>query len=147
MAKLYSFDGHPEHRAQLQPWAEKWIANALSCAPMNDDDRAIARDAVAGLYRAAKLEPPPAHRILFVPSPLTAAIACCLASGVWWMREFPGDARTVFRRDVTEGEMMAAIAVAARFAVEHGRANLLGEAPPKVGLRLSPAAAEMARAE
>ncbi len=35
-----------EHRAQLGPTAEKWIANALNTAPMTDKDRRIATDAI-----------------------------------------------------------------------------------------------------
>lgn len=30
----------PEHEAQLRPWADKWIANAMSTKPMDDEDRA-----------------------------------------------------------------------------------------------------------
>lgn len=33
----------PEHRAQLEPWRDKWIANAMSTAPMT----------AATLYEAA----------------------------------------------------------------------------------------------
>ena len=28
-----------EHRAQLKPWADKWIANAMSTTPMSSDDK------------------------------------------------------------------------------------------------------------
>ena len=55
--KLYSLTD--EHRAQLKPWAERWIANAMSTAAMTEEDREVCRDAVEGLYRAANLEPPP----------------------------------------------------------------------------------------
>ena len=30
----------PEHTAQLKPWADRWIANAMSCEAMDDADRA-----------------------------------------------------------------------------------------------------------
>jgi len=57
-----------EHRAQLKPWAEKWIANALSTKQMDDAERDICRDATARLYQAANLTPP--KRVIFVRSPL-----------------------------------------------------------------------------
>ena len=43
--KLYSFEDHPEHQRELKPWADKWIANAMSTAAMTQEDRAICRDA------------------------------------------------------------------------------------------------------
>ena len=53
--KLWSFDDHPEARDLLRPWADKWIANALSTEPA---DRPVMIEAMAGLYRAADLTPP-----------------------------------------------------------------------------------------
>ena len=58
-----------EHRAQLEPWAARWIANAMSTEAMTDEDRRMMAGAVQGMYRAAKLTPPPPERIVFVPSP------------------------------------------------------------------------------
>ncbi len=37
----------PEHRAQLKPWADRWIANAMSTKPMDDHDREQMRSAIA----------------------------------------------------------------------------------------------------
>jgi hypothetical protein len=48
-----------EHEAQLKPWADKWIANAMSTKPMDDHDRDQMRIAIKGLYEAADLAPPP----------------------------------------------------------------------------------------
>src|SRR5215469_10152549 len=76
----------PEHRAQLGPWARRWIDNALSTAPMTAEDRRICKDAVRRLYRAAKLEPPPDHRIVFVPSPFVLRFAAGFASAIWYCR-------------------------------------------------------------
>ena len=64
-----------EHQAQLAPWRDKWIANAMSTAPMDDAERDRVREAVRGLYRAAGLTPPPDNRIVFVPSPFVARFA------------------------------------------------------------------------
>ena len=35
--KLYQLTD--KHRAELKPWAEKWIANAMSTKPMDDEDK------------------------------------------------------------------------------------------------------------
>ena len=40
----------PEHEAQFSTWRDKWIANALSCEPMDDVDRDAMRGAITGLY-------------------------------------------------------------------------------------------------
>jgi hypothetical protein len=71
----------PEHRSQLAPWADRWIANAMSTRPMDYGDREAMRVAVAGLYDAAGL-PQPKH-VVFVPSPLVLAFAGCFAAGIW----------------------------------------------------------------
>ena len=75
-----------EHRKKLKPWADKWIANAMSTRPMDDAERTRVREAIIGLYEAADLEPPPAHRIIFVPSPLVAALAGGFAAWIWHLR-------------------------------------------------------------
>ena len=85
--KLYNLSD--EHRAQLKPWADKWIANAMSVAPMTEKDRAICRDAVRELYRLAGKTPPPDHRIVFVSSPFVARFAAGFAAAVWWLRKNP----------------------------------------------------------
>ena len=77
----------PEHEAQLKPWAQKWIANAMSTKPMDDEDRIATAEAIEGLYRAADLEPPPRHRIVFVASPLQAAVVAGHAAAVWAFRK------------------------------------------------------------
>jgi len=71
-----------EHRAQLKPWAERWIKNAMSTAPMTESDREICRDAVKRLYQAANLTPPPDHRIVFVPSPFVLRFAGGFAAAI-----------------------------------------------------------------
>ena len=75
------------HRAQLKPWVDKWIANAMSTKPMDDTDRAVTREAMKGLYRAAELEPPPDHRIVFVSSPFVLRFSAGFASAIWWLRK------------------------------------------------------------
>ena len=95
--KIYSFTDHPQHKAELDDWAKKWIANALNCEPMTEDDRAAMRIAINGMHRAANLAPLPDDRIIFVSSPITGAIAASVAGGVWWIREHRDDARRLFK--------------------------------------------------
>jgi len=75
-----------EHRAQLAPWAERWIRAAMSTAAMSEDDRAACRVAVRGLYEAAGLVPPPDHRIVFVASPFVLRFAAGWAAWIWYCR-------------------------------------------------------------
>jgi hypothetical protein len=92
----------PEHRAQLKPWADKWIANAMSTKPMDDADRQAMVAAIEGLYEAAGLKPPPKHRIVFVPSPFVLRFAGGFAAAIWWLRS----------RDATDAATRAATAAA-----------------------------------
>jgi hypothetical protein len=120
-SKLYELTD--EHRAQLKPWAERWIKNALRTELMSDGDRDAMRAAMGGLYSAAKLESPPAHRQVFALGPITGAIAASVASGVWWLRENPDKHRAIFGRTLSETEIMSAIPGACRFAVAHAVAS------------------------
>lgn len=61
-----------EHRAQLKPWADKWVKNSLSTEAMTEEEREISRNAVAGMYAAANYTAPP---VFFVASPVAAAFA------------------------------------------------------------------------
>ncbi|MCT2398494.1 DUF6745 domain-containing protein [Novosphingobium mangrovi (ex Huang et al. 2023)] len=79
MTELYSLT--EEHRARLPEWRDRWIANAMSTEAMTEDDRQACREAVLGLYAAAKL-PAPKH-IVFVPSPFVAAFAGGFAAARW----------------------------------------------------------------
>lgn len=88
--KLYSLT--PEHRAQLRPWAERWIANALSTKPMDDGDRTAMIDAVNGMYDAANLPRP--KNIVFVPSPLVGRVAAGFAAAIWYDRKNATDSAT-----------------------------------------------------
>jgi hypothetical protein len=89
MARRELYRLSDEHRAQLTPWAQRWIANALSTAPMTEADREACREAVEGLYRAAGKRPPPRERIVFVPSPFVARFAGGFASAIWYLRKQP----------------------------------------------------------
>ena len=81
--KIYSLTD--EHRAMLPAWRDRWIANAMSTAPMTEDDRQACIEAVHGLYAAAK-QPPPKH-IVFVPSPFVLAFAGGFSAARWHMHK------------------------------------------------------------
>ena len=115
MIKKYELT--PEHRAQLKPWAEKWIANAMSTKAMDDEDRAACREAVLGMYAAAKL-PPPKH-IVFVPSPFVLAFAGGFASAIWHLSSGRAATRVAIEaatRNATRAATDAATRVATRIA-------------------------------
>ena len=95
--KLYSFNDHPEHKERLGEIRDKWIANAMSTKAMTDEDRAICRETVKRLYRAANLEPPPDHRIVFAPSPLSAQFAAGFAAWIWAERKNEAATRAATR--------------------------------------------------
>ncbi len=103
-----------EHRAQMKPWADKWIANAMSTKPMDDEERAICRKAVAELYEAAG-QPAP-KRVVFVPSPFVGRFASGFASAVWWMRK--NDGKRVSTADATRAATNAATYDATHAATE-----------------------------
>jgi hypothetical protein len=85
--KMKKYKLTKEHEAQFKPWADKWIANAMSTAPYTEEEKEKYRDAVEGLYRAANLTPPPRHRIVFVPSPFVLRFAGGYAAAIWWLRK------------------------------------------------------------
>ncbi len=122
---LYSFDDHPEHRDNLKPTADKWIANALSTSPIDEGERGLVRTAMGGLYSAANLTPPKIG--LFVSSPLVGAIAVSVASGARWLRNNPKETKKLFGRVPTESELMACVAVAARVCMDNCLRSYRGE--------------------
>ena len=61
-----------EHKAQLKPWTEKWIKNAMSCERMTSDDKIACAGHVAKMYESVGLKKP--DLTLFVPSPFAACI-------------------------------------------------------------------------
>jgi hypothetical protein len=67
----------PEHRAQIKPWAERWVKNGLSCVAMTDQDRNECFSCIHQLYNSAKLAPP--KLVLFVKSPLALVVTSAFA--------------------------------------------------------------------
>ena len=46
----------PEHRARLPEWEARWRAVVLRTEPQTAEEREQVREAMRGLYRAAKLD-------------------------------------------------------------------------------------------
>jgi hypothetical protein len=105
-----------EHRAQLTSWADRWIANAMSCEPMDDTDREAMRVAIRGMYEAANLTPP--LNIVFVPSPLVARVAAGFAAAIWWLRDNSSIATDAAIRDATRAATRDATDAATRVATD-----------------------------
>jgi len=118
MATKRKYELTEEHRAQLAPWRDRWIANGLNITPMDDGDRDAMRVAINGLYDAAKLARP--ERIVFCASPISGAIAASVASGVWWLRENPKQHQPLFGRQLTEADLAHALVRAVAFACARG---------------------------
>ena len=104
-----------EHREQLKPWADKWIANAMSTKPMDEEDKRICRIAVKELYEAAGLVPPPEHRIVFVPSPFVLRFAGGFASAIWYLRKI-GKTKKLATNEATANAISATAYEATRDA-------------------------------
>jgi len=74
-----------EHKAQIQPWAQKWIKNALSTKHMDKAEYDIMYNALNKLYEAADLKRP--RNIVFVSSPVVGQVAAGIAATLWYLRE------------------------------------------------------------
>jgi len=96
--RKYSFDDHPEHRAELEAWRDKWIANAMSTKPMDDEEREICRKAVIKMYADIGLPEP---NIVFVQSPFILRFATGFAAEIWKRRGRNSDATAVAIRAAT----------------------------------------------
>ena len=107
--KLYELTD--EHRAQLKPWTDRWIANAMSTKPMDDEDRKQTRIAIEGTYEAAGKEKP---IVVFAPSPFVAAFATGFASAIWHKRGL--DATSDATYDATHAATSAATRAATHAA-------------------------------
>ena len=70
----------PEHAARFAEYRDRWIGNAMRTAPMTDDERDLCRAAVGEMYRLAGREAP---RVVFVASPIVAAMAAGCAAWIW----------------------------------------------------------------
>lgn len=96
MTKKHLYTLTDEHRAKLDPWRDKWIANALRTGPYSSTRIAKTRTAMRGLYRSANLSPP--ERGVFAGSPISAGIAAGVAAGVWYLRDHPSSHLGLFGR-------------------------------------------------
>ena len=84
MVKKYSLTKN--HKKEIREWVKRWIANAMSTRPIEEDEKPIIREHVKNLYKSSKLSPPPDYRIVFVPSPFIGKFVAGFASGVWYLR-------------------------------------------------------------
>lgn len=64
----------------------EWTAIAFKTGVMTLAEREEVKDAVADLYLAANLKPPPRHRIVIAPSPMVARFAAGAAAAIWYER-------------------------------------------------------------
>jgi hypothetical protein len=110
MTKKYELT--TEHRAQLKPWADKWIANAMSTKPMDEEDKRITKEAIHGMYAAADK---PAPIVVFAPSPFVARFASGFACAIWHKRN-GGAATYAATDDATSDATYAATRAATRAA-------------------------------
>ena len=109
-----------EHKKELKPWAEKWIANGLSTKPMDDEDKKQMRIAIKGLYESAGLKAPPESRIIFVTSPFVIRFAGGFAASILYSRKKYAT-RAATRdatRDATDYATRTAIDTATRTAID-----------------------------
>ncbi|MBX9678851.1 MAG: hypothetical protein K2X38_08795, partial [Gemmataceae bacterium] len=91
------------HKAEIPAWNQRWKDIIMSTQAMDDEERRIVRDAVIGMYAAANLEVP---RVVFVSSPLQAAVIAGAAAAWWHSRgEAATDAATY---DATDAAATAA---------------------------------------
>src|SRR5690349_9342525 len=74
-----------EHRAQLRPWADRWIKNALRTEPLNEYDKGILVESMNGLYRAANMKPP--AEVIFVPSPFAMRFLAGFKAGLLHLKK------------------------------------------------------------
>ena len=123
--KLYSLTD--EHRAQLKPWADKWIANAMSTAAMTDLDREICRDAVRRLYEAGGCVPPPVERIVFVSSPMVMRFAAGAAAWIWYQRSATDSATDSATYSATDSATYSATDIATASATDSATESAINE--------------------
>ena len=115
-AKGYVLDDHPEHMALVKPHTEKWIANALSTEPMNDEDRRIlTEEAMPGLYKAADFEPPKIG--VFGSGPISSALGSAVAACVWWIRQNPKEHVSLFGGEISESDLQRLVPAAVKAAL------------------------------
>jgi len=111
----------PEHEAQFPMWRDKWIANAMATGPYTTEETERCIGALRGLYAAASLEQPKCE--VFAPSPITGAIAAGIASGVWWLRENPGEHHSMFEAALNETDIVTGLFAACKLADDKHREN------------------------
>jgi hypothetical protein len=100
----------PEHEAQLKPWADKWIENALRCGDYTKDELEALPIIIKGLYKAAELAEP--KYVVTCQDPISAAIAWSFASAIHWFRETPDKHKELFGKSVNEADYANALLVA-----------------------------------
>lgn len=119
MVEEIKYELTPEHEAQLEPWAQKWINNALLTAPMTTQEWLEVQEACQQLYIVSNVKPPPKERILLVESPISGAFAAGFAAVVWWVRKNQEEAKECFGFLPTEEDMSLAITEASKVSAKN----------------------------
>jgi len=114
-----------DHRAQLAPWADRWIKIALSTTAMSEQDKERCREAALGLYEAANL-PAPRH-IVFVASPFILRFAGGLSAAIWYLAK-ARDATRAATVAATEAATEAATGAATQAATQAATEAATGDA-------------------
>jgi len=77
------FKHTPEQEALWPVYRDRWIGHAMRTRPMTDEDRRLCIQAVREMYRLIGKDEP---RVVFVPSPLVAAMVTGCAAWEWHVR-------------------------------------------------------------
>lgn len=83
-----------EHRAQMKPWADKWIANALRCGGYTDEEKGELEGLVHRLYEAGDLQAP--DHVVTCLDPVSAVQAWVGAVAIYWARDNAKEAKRRF---------------------------------------------------
>jgi hypothetical protein len=114
-----------EHRKQLAPWRDKWIANTLRTGAYTDEQKEECREAIRGLYRVSDLAVPEFE--VFCDGPISGAVAAGVAAGIWYVRDNPTKAAEMFSRNYSEAELLLGAMNTVESMISTGLKKLSGD--------------------